>query len=195
MKRIRCCGELLTENKKFKNATHIYTQAIKYNPEKADLYYDLGIVYSMMNEFSLAKECFEKAIEIDSNLYNAYYRLGQIALLYRDIESAEKYFMQSLYGETEAKAYYQLAKLSIIKNDKNKSGIFMNKAIEIDPKYYDIASNEPIFFSIKKLIEKPENVKSSNAIEPEKERQISEYLDNTYDLTKVLNDKKTNKSN
>ena len=195
MKRIRCCGELLTENKKFKNAAHIYTQAIKYNPEKADLYYDLGIVYSMMNEFSLAKECFEKAIEIDSNLYNAYYRLGQIALLYRDIESAEKYFMQSLYGETEAKAYYQLAKISIIKNDKNKSGIFMNKAIEIDPKYYYIASNEPIFFSIKKLIEKPENVKSSNAIEPEKERQISEYLDNTYDLTKVLNDKKTNKSN
>lgn len=195
MKRIRCCGELLTENKKFKNAAHIYTQAIKYNPEKADLYYDLGIVYSMMNEFSLAKECFEKAIEIDSNLYNAYYRLGQIALLYRDIESAEKYFMQSLYGETEAKAYYQLAKISIIKNDKNKSGMFMNKAIEIAPKYYDIANNEPIFFSIKKLIEKPENVKNSNAIEPEKEREISEYLDNTYDLTKVLNDKKTNKSN
>lgn len=193
MKLVRCYGDLLTENKKFKNAAHIYTQAIKYNPEKADLYYDLGIVYSMMNEFSLAKECFEKSIDIDSNLYNAYYRLGQIALLYRDIESAEKYFMQSLYGETEAKAYYQLAKILIIKNDKNKSGIFMNKAIEIDPKYYDIANNEPIFFSIKELIEKPENVKSSNTVEPEKEKEVSEYLDNTYDLTKVLNDKNTKK--
>ena len=183
----------MIENKKFKNAAHIYTQAIKYNPDKADLYYNLGIVYSMVNEFSLAKECFEKTVEIDSNFYNSYYRLGQIALLYRDIESAEKYFTQSLYGETEAKSYYQLAKIYIIKNDKNKSGIFINRAIEIESKYYDKAINEPIFFPIKQIIEKPMNNETKDVIETDKEKEISEYLDNTYDLTKVLNEKKTKK--
>ena len=71
MKPIKCFGDLLIESKKFKNAAHIYTQAIKYNPDKADLYYNLGVVYSMVNEFSLAKECFEKTIEIDSNFYNS----------------------------------------------------------------------------------------------------------------------------
>lgn len=195
MKLVRHFGELLIENKKFKEAAHIYTQAIKYNSDKADLYYDLGVVYSMINEFSLAKECFEKAIEIDSNMYIAYYRLGQIALLYRDIESAEKYFMQSLYGETEGKSYYQLSKICIIKNDKNKSGMFINRAIDFDSKYYEIAMKEPIFFSIRNLIEKPVNEKNKNIIETKKEKEISKYLDNTYDLTKVLNDKKTNKSN
>ena len=188
-------GDLLIENKKFKSAAHIYTQAIKYNPDKADLYYNLGVVYSMVNEFSLAKECFEKTIEIDSNFYNSYYRLGQIALLYRDIESAERYFTQSLYGETEAKSYYQLAKIYIIKNDKNKSGIFINRAIEMNSKYYDIAINEPIFFPIRQTIEKPINNETKDVIESEKERTISEYLDNTYDLTKVLNEKKNKKSN
>lgn len=185
----------MIENKKFKNAAHIYTQAIKYNPDKADLYYNLGIVYSMVNEFSLAKECFEKTVEIDSNFYNSYYRLGQIALLYRDIESAERYFTQSLYGETEAKSYYQLAKIYIIKNDKNKSGIFINRAIETDSKYYEKAINEPIFFPIKQIIEKPMNNETKDVTETKKERTVSEYLDNTYDLTKVLNEKKTKKFN
>lgn len=195
MKPIKCFGDLLIESKKFKNAAHIYTQAIKYNPDKADLYYNLGVVYSMVNEFSLARECFEKTIEIDSNFYNSYYRLGQIALLYRDIESAEKYFMQSLYGETEAKSYYQLAKIYIIKNDKNKSGIFINRAIETDSKYYDKAINEPIFFPIKQMIEKPMNNETKDVIETDNEKMISEYLDNTYDLTKVLNEKKSKKIN
>lgn len=184
---------MLLEKDKFKEATHIYVQAIKYNDDKADLYYDLGIAYSRMNEFSLAKECFEKAIEIDSNLYNACYRLGQIALLYRDIEAAERYFVQSIYGETEGKSYYQLAKIYMIKNDKNKSGIFINKAIEVSPKYYDMAIKEPIFFPIKQIIQKPSNIESKDIAESEKEKNISDYLDNTYDLTKVLNEKKNKK--
>lgn len=184
----------MIENEKFKDMIHIYTQAIKYNPDKPDLYYDLGIAYSRINEFSLAKASFEKVTEIDSNLYNAYYRLGQIALLYRDIESAEKYFMQSIYGEIEGKAYYQLAKIYMIKNDKNKSIIFIHRAIEFDSKYYELVTKEPIFLPVKQMIEKPNNLENTNKmVESKKEKEISDYLDNTYYLTKILNEKETKK--
>ena len=188
-------GDLLLEKEKFKEAAHIYVQAIKYNTDKADLCYNLGIAYSRLNEFSLAKECYKKAVDIDSNLYNAYYRLGQISLLYRDIDSAEHYFMQSIEGEAELKSYYQLAKIYMMKNDKTKAGIFLNKATQVSEYFYKLASKEPIFFAIKQLILKPENGEENKPNESEKEKSISEYLDNTYDLTKILNEKESKNKN
>ena len=182
---------------KFKKAVGAYIQAIKYNEENAELYYDLGIAYSRINEFSLAKKCFEKTIETDSNFYNAQYRLGQISLLYRDIEMAENYFLQSIYGETEGKSYFQLAKIYMIKNDRNKAVMFANKAIEFNNEYHTKIVKEPIFLPIAKQIEEPKvddtDDKKEIIEESEKEKNISEYLDNTYDLTKLLNEKE-NKS-
>lgn len=180
-------GELLIEKEKFKEATNIYIQAIKYNPENADLYYNLGIAYARMNEFLLAKNNFLKTVEIDNNAYNAFYRLGQISLLYRDINEAEQFFIQSMYGETEIKSFYQLAKIYMIKNDKAKAIMFLNKATEISEDFYEQAIEEPIFFPINDKIIKPES--GTKYIESEKEKTISEYLDNTYLLTKVLDEK------
>ena len=185
-------GDLLMEKEKFKKAVNAYTQAIKYCEENPNLYYDLGIAYSRINEFPLAKKCFEKTVEIDSNFYNAYYRLGQIALLYRDIESAEKHFLQSIYDEVEEKSYYQLAKIYMIKNDRNKAAMFINKAIEINPNRYNDLDNEPIFWPIKKQIDKPKDMQKEVQKESEKEKIISDYLDNTYNLTKTLKENKKN---
>lgn len=189
-------GNLLIEKEKFKKAASVYTQGIKYNEDKADLYYDLGIIYTRINEFSLAKKCYEKTCEIDSNFYNSYYRLGQISLLYRDIEAAEGYFLQGMYGEVETKSYYQLSKIYMMKNDKNKAAMFINRAIEIDARYYDIVESEPIFLPIKQLIIKlEENAETKKVEETEKEKMISAYLDDTYTLTRILDEKeaKTNK--
>ena len=165
-------------------------QALKYDETNAKLCYQLGIIYCKMNEFPLAKKCFEKTVENDSNLYNAYCRLGQIALLYRDIEAAEKNFLLSMYGETEGKSYFELAKIYMIKNDKTKAKMYINNAINYDAKYYKTIENEPIFLPIKNEIEKPkEDQENNNLTESEEEKEISEYLDNTYDLTRILNEK------
>ena len=181
-------GDLLLEKESFKDAIYAYTQAIKADLEKSEAYYNLGIAYARMNEFSFAKECFLKTVEIDSNLYNAYYRLGQISLLYRDINEAEQFFLQSIYGETEIKSFYQLAKIYMMKNDKQKAIMFLNKATEMSSEFYKKMSEEPIFFSIKNEIVKTEN--DNEYVESEMEKSISEYLDNTYLLTKILDEKK-----
>ncbi len=189
-------GTLFLSQDKFKQVIEAYTPSLKYHPEKIETYYNLGIAYSRINDFVTASECFKKVVEIDDSEYKAYYRLGQIALLYRDYDVAEEYFARSSYKEKEDKAYYELSKIYIMKNKKDKAAISLNKAIELNPEYYNIAKEEPMMFSIKNLVQKPENIEKKNEFtETEEEKKIEEYLNDTYNLTQVLNKQKENKDN
>lgn len=193
MKLQRCYGGIYLEQKEFKNAIEVYTNALKYYPENYEIYYNLGVCYSRINDFSIAKKCFQKTVEINDDIYLAYYRLGQIALLYRDFEVAEENFAKSLYNEKEAKSYFELAKIHIMKNQKEKAVLDINNAMKIDTSYYEISQKEPILFPIKKMIEKPQNEIKSEYEETEQEKEIEAYLNDTYNLTKILNKQGGNK--
>lgn len=183
-------GEVLCEQQKYKEAISVYAGALRYNPNNYDLYYNLGLVYTMLNDFQLAKEYYDKAAEINHELYNGYYCLGKISLLYRDIEFAEEYFAKALMGELEADAYYELAKIYMIKNERDKAITFVNKAIELDGKYVNIVKNEPMFLLVKQYINLPINVLEETKKDvklSEKEKMALEHLEETYELTKSLN--------
>lgn len=185
-------GEIYLEKNKFKNAIEVYTNALKYYPEKYEIYYKLGVCYSRINDFDIARKCFQKTVELNDDIYLAYYRLGQIALLYRDFDIAEENFSKSIYNEKEAKSYLELAKIHILKNQKEKAVLDINNAIKVDSKYYEIIQKEPIIFPIKHLILKPQTETQSRFTETKQELEIEEYLNDTYNLTKILNSKKEN---
>jgi hypothetical protein len=130
---------------------------------------------------------------LNNNNYIAYYRLGQIALLYRDFDMAETYFANSAYKEKEAKSYYELTKIHMMKNQKDKAALTVQKAIEADSKYYIIAKEEPILFAIKEFIKKPETTQKKVQEETKTEQMIEEYLNDTYNLTKILNKQEESK--
>lgn len=187
-------GELYLEKEEYKKVIQVYTKSLKYNKDKYEIYYNLAISYSMINDFDTARKCFEKTVELNDECYKAYYKLGQIALLYRDFETAEQNFSKSIYNEKEAKAYLELAKINIIKNRKEKAIFHLKNAIEIDSSYYDVIEKEPMFFSVKNSIKKPEKEIKSEYEEDKREEKIENYLSNTYELVQVLN-KQKNKTN
>ena len=182
-------GELLLEQEQYKEAVSVYASAIRYSPNDYDLYYSLGLAYTMLNDFQSAKEYYEKAAQINHELHNGYYCLGKISLLYRDLEGAEENFAKSLMGELEADSYYELAKIYMIKNERDKAITFVNKAIELDGKYVEIVKNEPIFIIVRQYINLPINVLEETKKQVElssKEQKAIEHLDNVYELTKSL---------
>ena len=182
-------GDIYCEQERYKEAANIYNEALKYNPTNYELYYNMGIVYTMLNDFQNAKACYEKAAAINTLLYSGYYNLAQISLIYNDLEEAEKYFMRSVESkDVEPKAYYNLAKIYIIKGDKENAIKFLNVAIEIDHNLYKKAENEPLFFSIKSYINFPDMDEEQNLTTTltKKEIKVQEHLESTMKLVGKL---------
>lgn len=174
-------GHLLIENEKYKEAINAYNKFLKYQ-EKKEIYFALGNAYIMTNDFTSAKKSLEKVTEFDNRAYEAYYLLGQISLLYRDFDMAESFFLQSIYESFEAKGYYQLAKISIIKNNISKAILYLNKAIQNDERLYKIVMEEPIFITLKNKIEKPNEMVEGKV----EENKVEKHLNEVYELTKTM---------
>lgn len=166
-------GELLCEQERFKEAANVYNEALRYKPADFDLYYNLGIVYTRLSDFQMAKEMYEKAAAINHKMYGANYNLGLIAFIQRDYDTAEKYFEKSLYGNLEAMSYYQLAKIYVFKGEKDKAITFLNKAIELDPKFLKLAAKEKAFKKIKEYI--TVSVKMDDSSPEDKAEETDEY--------------------
>jgi tetratricopeptide (TPR) repeat protein len=183
-------GEILCEQEKYKEAINVYREGLKHNPNDYDLYFNLGIAYTRLNDFQNAKTCYEKAANINHEQYYVQYNLGQISLIYSDIETAEKYFTECLFSnELEPRAYFELSKIYMLKGEKDKSIIFANKAIETDNSFKKKVLEEPILIPIKPYIvvnkehqEEQEKKKMSEKIESN-----IEYLEKTYRVVENLN--------
>ena len=184
-------GDILIENEMYKEAVNIYQEALKYNPVSFELYYNLGIAYTMLNDFQNAKICYEKAADINSISYNTKYSLAEIALIYRDLEQAEKYFMEVLDDEElSADGYYELSKIELIKGDKERAIQYANVAIDID--LYKISKkikNDPMFIPILAKIAIPFNIEKKEENKTElldKEIKAKEHLEDMFEIAKNL---------
>ena len=198
-------GEILLEQEKYKEAVNVYQEALRYNPTSYDINYNLGIAYTMLNDFQNAKICYEKAAEINSLLYNAKYSLAQIALIYKDLEEAERKFLEAIEDERlSADGYFELSKIYLLKGDKDTAVKYINIAIdENSKKIVDKVKKDPIFIPIMAKISIPFNLEDTSK-EQEKlkieEIRVKEHLEEMCEITRHLsyNDinllKKNNKS-
>lgn len=197
-------GEILIDAKMYKEAVNVYQDALRFDQVNYDLYYNLGIAYTMLNDFQNAKVCYEKAAELNSLLYNAKYSLAEIALIYKDLEEAEKRFLEVIEDEElSADAYYELSKIYLIKGDKEIAIKYINTAIDANSKkIVEKVKKDPIFIPIMAKISIPFNLEEPEIEDDkkklkEKEKEAKEHLEEMSELTRNLsyNDIKLLKKN
>ena len=182
-------GEIFFEEEMYKEAISVYMSALRYNPGSYDLYYSLGMAYTMINDFQRAKEFYSKAAEINTLAYNAKLNLGQIALIYGDLDEAEQWFIQAGKQEDlEAGSYYYLSQIALLKGDEDKAKNYMNVAVQLDPKVYKQAQRDPVFTTIKEKINPTEENKENekNKTLSKKEKSVNRHLMKTCILVKNL---------
>lgn len=151
-------GGLLCEQENFKEAINVYMTALKYNDKDSfEIYYNLGIAYTRLNDFQSAKNSYEKAASINALNYKGYYNLGLISMLYDDLDEAEKYFIEGIKVEdTEPESCYQLARIYIIKGERERAINYLDRAINLDSSFAKKAEKDPVFFTIERYI--PKNI-------------------------------------
>lgn len=189
-------GDICCDLEQYKEALNVYSNGLKYSPNDYDILYNMGIVYTMLNDFQNAKLCYEEAAIINSILYKAYYNIAQINLFSNDLDEAEQNFTRSLEDkELEADAYYNLGKIYMLRGDYDNAVKFVNLAIQIDNNYIKIATNETMFIPILSkfnipIIDEEDIVKKEINLTP-KEQKAKEHLENTYNVVDMLNMAKT----
>ena len=197
-------GDILIEKEMYKEAVNVYQEALKHNPTSYELHYNLGIAYTMLNDFQNAKICYEKAAEINALLYNAKYSLAEIALIYKDLEEAERRFIEAIEeDELSADAYFELAKINLIKGEKDTAIQYITTAIDINhKKIVEKVKRDPIFIPIMGKISIPFNLenkeidehdensdkqgKSNNKKLQTKEINAKEHLEEMVEITRNL---------
>ena len=142
---------------------------------------------------------YEKAAQINSLLYNAKYSLAQIALIYKDLEEAEKRFLEIIEDEElSADGYYELAKIYLIKGDKDTAIKYVNTAIDANPKkIVEKVKKEPIFipvmaritmpFNLEKVEEQKEEIEDKNKNNKLRKKEIKakEHLEKMSEINKL----------
>ena len=92
-------GNILQDEERFKEAVSVYMYALRYNPADYELYYNLGMTFTRLNDFQWAKEFYRKAAKINTYLYNGQYNLALIEMIQGELEQAEKYLQQAIKEE------------------------------------------------------------------------------------------------
>ena len=185
-------GEILIEQERYKEVANIHRDALKYAPLSYDINYNLGIVYTMLNDFQNAKICYEKAAEINALAYHAKYALAEIALIYKDLDEAESKFLQAIeLEELTADGYFELAKIYLLKGDKDTAIKYANTAIDSGSKrIVQKVKKDPLFITILAKLTIPFNLEEENEeiskTMAAKELKAKEHLEEMTELTRHL---------
>lgn len=186
-------GNIFYDEERFKDAVSIYIVAIQYHPTEYELYYDMGMAYTRLNNFQKAKEYYQKAAILNSYLYNGQYNLALIAMIQGELDSAEKYLLKALQQEElEPIGYFYLALIALINDENEKAVNYINIALELDKRIEKKISEQPLFAKIQDKIRLPnEPSRKINITLTQKEIKTNEYLEEMYSLVDSLNNGNT----
>ena len=101
--------------------------------------------------------------------------------MYDDIDEAEKYFLEGLKVEdTEPESCYQLARIYLIRGEKEKAITYLDRAVSLDSSFAKKAAKDPMFITIQRYIPKNINEKIRNNIKMTKlELDTKKHLEDT----------------
>lgn len=181
-------GNILYDEERFKEAVSVYTAALRYNITEYELYYNLGMTFTRLNDFQKAREYYLRAAKLNSYLYNGQYNLALIAMIQGELDEAERRLQRAMQQEElEPTVYFYLAQIALLKEDKEKALNYINLALELDENIKEKIEKQPLFAIIQNRIKVPKGTRKIEIKLTEKEIKTNKYLEEMYSLVDSLN--------
>lgn len=122
-------AEMYLNSKDFDTYTKLVNQILEKNPNNPDLVYNLGVLSSNANKLDDAEKYYKKALEIDSNYFNALLALAALKLTGDEKLVTE---MNKLGTSEKDNKRYEAIKAE---REKNFKAIlpYLEKAVQIKP--------------------------------------------------------------
>ncbi len=89
-------GDIYFSDGDLVRAVKEYKRGLKCDEDDVNLHNSLGVTFAMMNKFSAAMNCFEKALKLDENSFMALYNIGLGELHNDKKKTALLYFKRAL---------------------------------------------------------------------------------------------------
>ena len=111
-----------------------FQKALTLDPQRANTYYNLGLLYTYRDSTILAERAYLAALAVDSTLAPAYKKLGLLYQKKGDIEQTLTYIQKAAANAPEdPETFYQLGLVYRTQGQYQKSLVALEKASELDP--------------------------------------------------------------
>ena len=113
-----------------------FKTAIVLNPNDADAFYRLGVIYARMGRYHAGRQAYTAALEIAPDHLDALNNLGNIYLRQRRlVEAIETYESVLSLAPNYARAHHNLGNVYILLNDAARAVAAFERAVELDHAY------------------------------------------------------------
>lgn len=117
-------------------AKYYFQRILEMEPNRADIYFKLGVFYMSQNEINRALENYTKAVQLNPRDADSYFNLGFMHVELKQYEKASEYFTKAIeVRDKNYKAYYGRGYCYEMSGQFKKAKEDYRKAIESNPVY------------------------------------------------------------
>jgi predicted TPR repeat methyltransferase len=146
--------------------TH-YESILAAQPDFTDALVNYASALLMQNNDKEALKTFYRALDIDSEHYEANYNLGCALLQQQALNPALEHFIKALGKKPTPEAYYNIGVIYSYQDRHGDAISYLKKAIEFDPLYFAAYNNlGTVYLKIEELNKAIENFSAALKIQP-----------------------------
>lgn len=133
-------------------AVSVCENAIKYDTDNYELYFNAGIAYMEMKDYENAKKYFTISTLKNSELAEAYFGLGQIAVIKEEYSVAEENYLKAIRVNPDyPNPYYNISRIYAYKKEYAKVMENLTQAVKLNPAYKQRIRNDGAFDFMKNM--------------------------------------------